>query len=118
MTRHAALAALACALAACAPAAVTASVNQPPVPVLSVQASAATGEAAHIDGSASTDLDGTVANGFILFGDGTDPYVAGPSDPLATDHAWTAPGLYLVELYIDDDKAATARARFRIQITP
>ena len=91
----------------CGPGApVTPSVNQPPVPVLVVQASARVGESVTVDGNGSVDLDGSVRDVFILFGDGSDPFVG-----FTTVHAWSAPGLYLVELY-------PSRARARITVTP
>ena len=111
----AALAAVASS-SSCAPSTVTVSVNQPPVPVLDMPATAKVGELVHIDASKTTDLDGAVSDAFILFGDGSDPAVV--SATLATDHKFAAPGLYLVELYVDDNKHATARARLRVQVTP
>jgi hypothetical protein len=104
-------AALALSCLACAPAAVHASSNQPPVPILKVAASAHAGDSVHVDGNDSSDVDGSVVDGFILFGDGSDPVVG-----FVTDHVYATPGLYLVELYIDDDKGARSRARARITI--
>ncbi len=98
---------------ACAPPLRTPTVNQPPLPVLTVPASARVGEAVLVDGEASQDPGGALSDAHVLFGDGSEP-VAG----LSAEHAWQAPGLFLVELYVIDDAGASARARARIEITP
>ena len=103
---------LAC-LCACAAPARTPTVNQPPVPVLTVRATARVGETVQVDGEASQDPGGAVSDAHLLFGDGSDP-----AGGLFAEHAWQAPGLFLVELYIVDDAGASARARARVQITP
>ncbi len=88
-------------------------VNQPPLPVLTVPASARVGERVLVDGEESQDPGGAVSDAHLLFGDGTDPTTG-----LSAEHAWQEPGLYLVELYLIDNEGASARARTRIQITP
>lgn len=98
---------------ACAPPPRAPTVNQPPLPVLQVPSVARVGEPVFVDGEASQDPGGALSDGHLLFGDGSDP-TAG----LSSEHAWLAPGLYLVELYVIDDAGASARARTRIEITP
>lgn len=98
---------------ACTPPTRTPTVNQPPLPVLRVPASARVGEVLLVDGEASQDPGGALSDAHLLFGDGSDPEAG-----LASEHAWQAPGLYLVELYVIDDAGASARARTRIEITP
>ena len=112
MTR-AVLFALALGAAACAPAPRAPTLNQPPLPVLTVPATARVGERVLVDGEASQDPGGAVSDAHLLFGDGSDP-----ESGLSAEHEWNAPGLYLVELYIVDDAGAPARARARIQIAP
>ncbi|OGQ26848.1 MAG: hypothetical protein A2138_13670 [Deltaproteobacteria bacterium RBG_16_71_12] len=101
------------ALLACTPPPRAPTVNQPPLPVLTVPASAQVGERVLVDGEASQDPGGAVSDAHLLFGDGSDPTTG-----LSAEHAWQAPGLYLVELYLIDNEGASARARTRIQITP
>lgn len=86
-------------------------VNQPPLAVLEAPDAAAAGERVLIDANASSDVDGTVDEAFLLFGDGTDPAVA-----FIAEHVFDEPGLYLLELYIHDDAGATSRARRRILV--
>jgi hypothetical protein len=105
-------------VAACGPAPVQVSVNQPPIPVLDVPTSVKAGAVVHVDASKSTDVDGAVSDAFVLFGDGSDPFILTGSQTFTVDHTFATPGLYLVELYIDDDKHASSRARVRVQVTP
>ena len=100
-------------LGACAPPSRTPTVNQPPLPVLTIPAAARVGGAVFVDGEASQDPGGAVSDAHLLFGDGSDP-----AGGLSAEHAWQEPGLFLVELYVVDDAGASARARTRIQITP
>lgn len=60
------------------------------------------GVAATLDGSASSDGDGTVSAWQWDFGDGT--HGAGG----VVDHTWTAPGTYAVRLVVRDDDGAPA----------
>lgn len=119
MTRRASLLAtlgallVGAALGACTPAPRAPTVNQPPLPVLTVPVSAQVGERVLVDGEASQDPGGAVSDAHLLFGDGSDPATG-----LSAEHAFQAPGLYLVELYIVDNEGASARARARIHITP
>ena len=98
-------------LAGCAAEPRTPTLNQPPIPVLAAPASARVGEAVTLDGEASLDLDGIVADVFILPGDGTPPV-----NQIRAEHAFSQPGLYLVELLLQDDDGATSRARHRIVV--
>lgn len=97
---------------ACAPDARTPTVNQPPVAVLDAPDTARVGERVLIDANRSVDLDGTVDEAFIVFGDGTDPQAI-----FIAEHVFEQPGAFLLELYIHDDAGATARARRRIVVT-
>lgn len=113
MRRHSLLA-LALALAAgCTPAPRRPTVNQPPLAVLEVAARARVGERVLVDGNGSQDPGGAVSDAHLLFGDGSDPEAG-----LSAEHAWDAPGLYLIDLYIIDNEGAPARARARIEIIP
>ena len=94
------------------------SVNQPPIPVLDVATTAKVGDAVHVDASKSNDTDGAVHDAFVLFGDGSSPAIISDSPTFSADHTYTTAGLYLIELYVDDDKGASSRARVRIQVTP
>ena len=80
--------------------------------MLDAPVSAKVGVPIHVDGSGSNDVDGAVSDAFILFGDGGDPVIG-----FEADHTFTRAGLFLVELYIDDDEGATARARLRVEVT-
>jgi hypothetical protein len=96
---------------ACAPEARVPNVNQPPLAVLDAPERAAAGERVTVDANGSSDLDGTVDEAFILFGDGTDPAVA-----FIAEHVFDEAGLFLIELYVHDDVGATSRARRRIVV--
>ena len=100
------------ACVACAPAPRAPTANQAPIPVLDAPLTARVGVPIHVDGSSSSDVDGAVSDAFILFGDGGDPVIG-----FEADHTFARAGLFLVELYIDDDKGATARARVRVTVT-
>ena len=104
--------------AACGGAPVKASVNQPPVPVLDAPTSVSVGGPVHVDASKSSDVDGAIHDAFVLFGDGSPATIVSDSPSFSADHTYAAPGLYLIELYVDDDQGASSRARLRIQVTP
>src|SRR5262249_44692080 len=94
------------------------SVNQPPIPSLDVVTTAKVGAPVHVDASKSSDVDGAVHDAFVLFGDGSSPTIISDSPTFSADHTYTTAGLFLIELYVDDDKGTSSRARVRIQVTP
>lgn len=101
-------------LGACAdPAPERPTVDQPPVAVLAVPARAQVGEAVTVDGQASVDVDGEIAEAVLVFGDGSEP-----AFNLRADHAWAAPGLYTVELFVKDAQGLRGRARVRVEVVP
>ncbi|QIS38504.1 PKD domain-containing protein [Clavibacter capsici] len=71
----------------------------------------ATDLVAKLDGSASTDADGTVASYAWDFGDGSTG--TGPTPT----HAYAAGGTYTVTLTVTDDKGLTGTASTQVQVT-
>ncbi|RIJ60147.1 PKD domain-containing protein [Clavibacter phaseoli] len=71
----------------------------------------ATDLTAKLDGSASTDADGTVASYAWDFGDGSTG--TGPTPT----HAYAAGGTYTVTLTVTDDKGLTGTASTQVQVT-
>ncbi|MFS4505797.1 PKD domain-containing protein, partial [Clavibacter sp. Sh2141] len=71
----------------------------------------ATDLTAKLDGSASTDADGTVASYAWDFGDGSTG--TGPTPT----HAYAAAGTYTVALTVTDDKGLTGTASTQVQVT-
>ncbi len=112
MKRFIALCIVFLAASACAPEARTPSVNQPPIAVLAAPDVARVGERVLINANQSVDLDGTVDEAFMVFGDGSDPQAI-----FIVEHVFEEPGAYLLELFIHDDAGATARARKRIVVS-
>jgi hypothetical protein len=98
-------------VSACAPEVRTPTVNQPPIAVLTAPDSARVGERVLIDANQSIDVDGTVDESFMVFGDGSDPQAI-----FIVEHVFEEPGAFLLELFIHDDAGATARARKRIVV--
>jgi PKD repeat protein len=76
----------------------TTPINQPPVASFT---SAVTGLGAAVDGSGSTDSDGTIASYAWDFGDG------GKATGATASHTYAAAGTYTVKLTVTDDKGAT-----------
>lgn len=72
--------------------------NQPPTAAFSVAPSDLT---VQVDGSSSTDPDGTIASWAWEFGDG------GTGSGATATHAYAAAGTYTVTLVVTDDKGAT-----------
>ncbi|SHF73640.1 PKD domain-containing protein [Geodermatophilus nigrescens] len=70
-----------------------------------------TGLTAALDGSGSTDTDGTVAGWAWEFGDGT----AGTG--ARVEHAYAAAGSYTVRLTVTDDAGATATTTTTVEVT-
>lgn len=86
-------------------------VDQPPVAVLSLPATAAVDESVDVDGSNSFDVDGELEEAVLVFGDGSEP-----AFNLQASHAWRAPGSYVVELFVKDEAGSRGRARARIVV--
>ncbi|WP_232550303.1 PKD domain-containing protein, partial [Propioniciclava soli] len=85
-------------------------VNQPPVAAFLV---AAAGLSVNVDGSGSSDPDGSIASHAWAFGDG-----ATASGALAS-HTYSAAGSYTVTLVVTDDAGATtATARTVTVVAP
>lgn len=79
-------------------------VNQPPMATVAVLTSIALpGEEVEVDGSQSTDRDGTIARYVFDFGDGTPPL---ESSTATVRHAYAANGTYVVTLRVYDNRNA------------
>lgn len=91
-----------------------AAVNLPPVARLSAPPQGSTGVALTLDGSASTDSDGSIVAFKFSFGDGT-------SDATGTaasvTHAYAAAGTYTVGLTVTDNQGATGTASASVTIS-
>jgi PKD repeat protein len=91
---------------------VSPAVNQAPVTRAAVSPlSAATGETVSVNGSSSTDADGTIASYAWDFGDGASATGATAS------HAYAAAGTFTVRLTVTDDKGATGSATQSVTVT-
>jgi hypothetical protein len=98
--------------ASCAqPEPATPTVDQPPVALLELPATAAVDESVDIDGTGSFDVDGELEEAVLVFGDGSEP-----AFNLQAAHAWRAPGSYVVELFVKDEAGSRGRARARIVV--
>ncbi|OUE27402.1 PKD domain-containing protein [Clavibacter michiganensis] len=86
----------------------TAPANIAPTAVVTATATDLTAE---LDGSASTDADGTVASYAWDFGDG------GTGTGPTPTHAYAAGGTYTVTLTVTDDKGLTGTASTQVQVT-
>jgi PKD repeat protein len=83
-------------------------VNQPPAAAFTSSTAQLT---ATVDGSTSTDADGTVASYAWAFGDG------GTGAGATASHAYAAAGTYTVSLTVTDDDGATATTTHPVTVT-
>lgn len=86
----------------------TAPANQPPVAAVTATPS---GLSVAVDGSASSDADGTVSAYAWDFGDG------GSSTGATASHTYATAGTYTVTLTVTDDKGATGSASTSVTVT-
>ncbi len=88
--------------------------NQLPVAAASLSRSdVIPGEAVSLDASRSSDADGLIAAYGVDWGDGTRT----PWTPNATaDHAYGAPGLYVVTVRVSDDSGATNSTSYALRV--
>jgi chitodextrinase len=84
-------------------------VNTPPTAAFDGPATARAGEKVTFDAGTSTD-DGRIAQYYWEFGDG-----ATASGRKAT-HAWSAPGVFEVTLWVTDDQGAQASITRRVTV--
>ncbi|WP_157535725.1 PKD domain-containing protein [Microbacterium sp. Root166] len=84
--------------------------NTPPTAVISTPA--ITGRAVTVNGSGSTDTDGTIATHAWNWGDGT-PAETGASK----SHTYAADGTYVITLTVTDDKGATHSTTRSVTVT-
>lgn len=75
--------------------------NQPPVAAFEATASSGTPLGIDVDGTASTDPDGTIAAYEWDFGDGS------TGSGATASHVYAAPGTYMVSLTVTDDRGGT-----------
>ena len=85
--------------------------NQPPAAAFTATASGASGLTPTVDGSGSTDPDGTVAAWHWAFGDG------GTGTGATAQHTYAAAGTYQVTLTVTDNAGATATVTKPVTVT-
>lgn len=85
--------------------------NQPPLAVAGPDLVALVGEAVSLDGSGSSDADGTIESFDWDLGDGN------RGEGATLTHTWSAAGGYVVALTVTDDDTATARDSLVVQVT-
>lgn len=65
-----------------------------------------------LDGSGSSDLDGHIVDYYWTFGDGEDAL------GINVVHVYTDPGVYSIDLIVEDDEGATGNFEALIEVTP
>jgi PKD repeat protein len=89
--------------------------NQPPVADAGPSLTVPLGSAATLDGSDSSDPDGTIATYAWNFGDG---HTAAPSASPSVSHTYASLGTYTVTLTVTDNGGATDTATTTVNVVP